>query len=311
MGAIFGTLVLMTYLGVHITVIVLFFCMFALSVLIARTKLSIYTVGMFLIFAFAAYLNSPAQMKALNIVSNNKYSTVEIIDYDDAGVRELKLNGSAASLIWQHAPETFSEYTEFIDTNFIQPLAEGEKKRILILGAGGFVLGRQDTRNDYTFVDIDGDLKDIAEQKFLQEPLTPNKKFVNMDARAFLLQSKDKYDLVIVDLFRDAVSVPENLTTREFMLLVKDHVALNGSMAGNFFASPTFSDAYSRALDNTMHSVFPNLNRQVVQDFNAWQSNNDWRNIIYSYFNRADAAKTIYTDDKNRSFLDRPADMIH
>jgi hypothetical protein len=37
-----------------------------------------------------------------------------------------------------------------------------------------------------------------------------------MDARAYLTQSTDKYDMIVVDLFRDPVSVPENLTTLEF-----------------------------------------------------------------------------------------------
>jgi spermidine synthase len=179
----------------------------------------------------------------------------------DAGARALKLNRSFASIIHMYSTEPFTEYAIYINDNFLEPVREsGPKKSILVLGAGGFALGRSDVKNDYVYVDIDASLKKISEEDFLKEDLTPNKKFVAMDARAFLMQTKDKFDLIIVDLCRDPVSMPENMATQEFFQSVKNRLNEDGLMISNYWASANLSDAYSRSLDQTLRTVFPTVN---------------------------------------------------
>lgn len=310
-GAIFSTLIFMTFLGVHHTASITVGCMFVLAVILSRRKISLQTAGMAVFFAVALVLNSSYAMDRLNIVSNNKYSTLQITE-DDMGTRYLMLNRSTASAVFKGAPDTVLDYTLYIEENFLQPVfTEGPEKSVLILGAGGFTIGRQDTKNKYVYVDIDEALKEVSEEKFLMENLTPNKTFVPMDARAYLIQSREKFDVIVLDLFRDPVSVHENLNTLEFFTAVREHLSDGGVMVGNYWASPVFADQYSRNLDHTLRAAFPALNRQVIDTYNAWKRENDWRNIIYSYIHYPDAERNLYTDVKNTIVFDKPVEIGH
>jgi hypothetical protein len=80
---------------------------------------------------------------------------------------------------------------------------------------------------------------------------------------------------------------------------------------GNYFASPTFRDAYSRNLDATLRAAYGSLGRQAVTPYDAWQRQDDWANIIYSYTHQPGAAAKVYTDDKSSAAFDRPANLIH
>lgn len=305
-GAIASTLVFMTFFGVHVTAVITVFCMALLAFILARRKAGLATGTITLAFLAALAMNSGYAMQRMNIVSNNKYSTIQVVD-DGYGTRYLKLNGTIASAVYENAPDTVLEYATYIENNFLAPVyTEGEVKSVLILGAGGFTIGRNDLKNTYVYVDIDAALKDVAEKQFLKENLTPNKSFAGMDARAYLLQSHDKYDIIVLDLFRDPVSVHENLNTQEFFREVNDHLKDGGVMVANYWASPTFADDYSYNLDYTLRSVFPALNRQVINDYNVWQREGDWANVIYSAIKRNGPPPHLYTDDKNSIVFDKP-----
>lgn len=315
MGAVFSTLVLMNYLGVHHTVSITMACIAGLGLLLATRRYYQIVAVLFLCLGITLVLNSARLMHDLNIVSNNQYNTVGISEDAENGLRLLELNNTNASAVFIDdtlRDEQAFNYTRFMDEAFLRPIRNAATpKSILVLGAGGFTLGRTDVHNTYTYVDIDTRLKAVVEKFFLKETLTPNKTFVGMDARAFLIQSHEAYDLIVVDLFRDPVSAPENLMTTEFFRAIRNRLTPNGIMTANVFASPSFSDAYSRNLDTTLRSVFPALNRQAVLPFNGWDNENDLSNIVYSYMNHPDADYHAYTDDKNSSALDRPANLIH
>ncbi|MDD9899879.1 MAG: fused MFS/spermidine synthase [Alphaproteobacteria bacterium] len=304
-GAIFSTLIFMTLLGVHHTASITIGCMALLVFVLARKKTSGSVLASLACLAITLFLNSNAAMEHLNIVSNNRYSVVQV-ESDGYGVRKMILNRTSASTIYEGTPEPYMAYNLFIEDNFLASLeGEGEKKSILVLGAGGFTLGRRDEKNDYVYVDIDPTLKAITEEKLLQEKLPPNNKYVAMDARAYLLQTDETYDVIVLDLFRDPVSVHENLNTQEFFTSVRNHLKKGGVMVANYWASPTFSDTYSRNLDFTLRSVFPLLNRQVIDIFDVWKREKDWHNIIYSYVHHTEPLHA-YTDMKNTIIYDKP-----
>ncbi len=308
MGAVFCTLVLMAMFGVHNAVIATIACMAALTLILARKKFSFSTLTVSFCLALSLALNSPAALRHFHIVAYNKYNLVQIEDWKKENIRMLKLNRSYASGIDKYSDQPVLIYASYIENNFLKPLYDDTRppREILVLGAGGFTMGRFDDLNHYTFVDIDSDLKKIAEEKFLEEKLGANKTFVAIEARAYLNQTRQQYDLIIMDLYRDPVSVPENLITKEFYEQVKSHVRPGGAVVGNYFASPTFADLYSVNLDNTLRSVFPHINRQIIRDYDPWSRERDWTNIIYSYINTAPISSDIYTDDKNASMFEKP-----
>ena len=181
-----------------------------------------------------------------------------------------------------------------------------KQREILILGAGGFTAGLDDTFNNYTFVDIEKTLKKISEQKFLGEKLTPNKKFVVQDASQFLKNTAQKYDLIFLDVYSNSYQVPEGLITAEFMQRIKARVADNGIVVMNIVGSPSFDDKYTRVFDNTFHSVFThNTQRQTVGDHNPWTNlDSIGVNLIYIWYNRPKTDR-VYTINKTPVVYDR------
>jgi len=313
MGAVFCTLVLMTTIGVHNTVTVTIGCMMVLVFLLARKKRSGAPLLMVAVFAVAALLNSDAMMKRHDIVGNNLYNLIQIDETTFRDTIMLKLNRTYASAVYKDDSSVPRlDYVAFIEETFLQPLYQSDTpKDILVLGAGGFTMGYEDSRNNYIFVDIDKDLKHVAETHLLREELGPNKVFVPIEARAFLNQDDQLYDLIILDLYRDPISAPEYLVTLDFFLQVKARLKEGGVIAGNYFASPNFHDAYSVRLDNTMRAAFPNLNRHVIRTYNAFDDKARWANVIYSYRHDSARAQGIYTDNLNRSPFDKPARVGH
>lgn len=306
MGAIFSTLVLMATIGVNATVTVTILCLCFLYTILSEKFLSKQVLFVALLAVISIYMNGGNMLKKANILQNNKYNTIQISEHKD-GNRVMVLNNAAAAGFNENGTIPFP-YMDYFEQNFIVPIQDkGEKKSILVIGSGGFTLGLKDKKNDYTFVDIDGNLKDISEQYFIKQKLGPNKKFQAMPARAFIQQAINKneqYDLIVVDAYL-VYDIPEHLATKEFFESLKASLKEDGIVTINILASPTFSNAFSVNLDNTLKAVFPNINRDVVGYYNGWEKRNI-ANVIYSYYNRKyDEDAVIYIDDKRRIYQDK------
>ena len=198
-----------------------------------------------------------------------------------------------------------AEYIDYLNTNFIYNMPSDKIYKILVLGAGGFTLGLNDTRNDYTFVDIEHTLKDVSEKHFLNQKLSPNKKFIVADASQFLKNTPEQYDFILLDVYSNSYQVPESLITAEFMERLKSRIAPNGTVAMNMIVSPEYDDKYSRVFDNTFHTIFPhNTTRQVIGYFNPWTEIDGPANVLYIYHNIENDGR-IYTINKTPVIYDR------
>jgi spermidine synthase len=185
-------------------------------------------------------------------------------------------------------------------------------KDILVIGAGGFTFGLEDTKNFYTYVDIDPSLEEVATTYFLKQALSENKKFIPEAAQSFVNFDKKKYDVILLDAFNGDTTLPEDLVTVEFFKSIKDKIKPNGIIAINFIVSPTYRDPMSRNLENTLREIFPYIVRENVREFDIWNQNPNIRNnVLYYYVHHVNDDKeikerAIYTRDKNRIFFDKP-----
>lgn len=299
LGSIVTTLVFMALLGTGTTVIIT--VLFAVIGAFLAQKRPAVLIAAIAILGVAWLLNSESMLqRKYGIVSNNSINTVAVIEDFDS--RYLLVDSAVHSVISKDGTK-FAEYINFIDENFIKTIPQNEKKNILVLGAGGFTVGHNDGRNIYTFVDIDGSLKKTAEKYFLQKPLKPNKNFVVSDAGQFLKVAEQKYDLIIMDIF-SRWSIPESAITMEFMQNMKSRLRTNGVIVMNTIANPSFDNAFSQKLDNTIRSVFKhNLSRQIIGAFNGWGDGVE-ANILYIYHNIPNNGK-LYTPDKNFTGYDK------
>ncbi len=307
MGAVFSTLVLMATIGVHNTVSFSIILLAVLVILLSKKKISdpvIYAVGL----AIAGMMvNSSHVMDIFQIVENNQYNTV-IVDIDEEGNRHLVLNHQGSSMYNDKGRK--HEYIEFAERQTIAPILNtSEPKDILVIGAGAFTFGLEDRVNNYEFVDLDGSLQKISEEYILRQKLTPNKKFIPMEARAFLAGTDKKFDVIFLDAYLGGITIPEHLVTQDFYKQVKSHLKDHGIVAWNFIASASFSTPFSRHVDNTLRSVFPHVSRHaVMEDYELWMDDPRRNaNVVYLYKNHPDEqADAIYTDDRNRIFYDKP-----
>lgn len=308
MGAVFCTLVLMPYIGVNHSVTVTIACLTVLTFLLSPRRLNGHVIAAVIALALSVALNSDAVLKRLNIVANNQYNTVQVYESEDGAVNYMRINATYASAVHTQPEDRMIpvfDYIAYVERTYIAPLARAAQPvDILVIGAGGFTLGLGDHRNHYTFLDIDGQLKEVAERDFLKEKLGPNKIFVPAEARAYLAYTDRTFDMIFLDAYQDISGVPTHLVTKEFFEQVRSALKPGGVMVGNFITSPFYADRYSRRLDNTLRSVFPYLNRQMLDAQGGWPDRRH-ANLIYSAINQPDDDNAIYTDRKNQSFMDK------
>jgi len=318
LGSVFSTIVLMSFVGVHNTIIVTMSLLCLLILLLNRKFFCFETILCLMVMTLIYSMNSNNTMRHINIVSSNPYNTVMIADIPKDETRLLLINRSSSSRIntnKDHNSGAFP-YINYVEDNFITPTLKTHEKpmEFLVIGAGGFTVGLEDKFNHYTFVDIDPALKDTAEEYFLKEKLSDNKQFIASSARAFIHNTDKKYDLVFIDVYSNKISIPMECTTREFFLDVKALLKENAVVVSNFLGNPGFTDKFSVRYHNTFASVFPVFNRQVIEAENKDKILKDSlnkevraKNIVYVYHNnKYTDDNTIYTDDKNTYSLDMP-----
>lgn len=134
---------------------------------------------------------------------------------------------------------------------------EGRPLDVVHVGGGGLSLPRylEATRpgTRSTVLEIDPLLTTIAEQELGYEPI-PTIDVVNGDARLNIERvPADHADLVIGDAF-GGVSVPWHLTTREFLVEVREALAPGGWYALNLIDHPPLG--FARAQAATLEEVF-------------------------------------------------------
>lgn len=312
LGAILTSLVMMAFFGVHYTVSIIILSLIALAFAISpKTMIKDMVTPSIILAALVLVLNSGFMMSQFGIVSNNAYNKVRFVEFE-TGQRVLMINNNHSSG-W---PEP-GHYIEHINRLLIDPISKGDlpQKDILILGAGGFTAGANDQHNKYTYVDIDGSLKEIAETYLLRQMLAENKDFVTQPARRFVSEAAEKdtkYDFILVDVFR-GYKAPEQVVTIEFFETVKKLVKPNGRIALNITSCANLADTFSMRIDNTVRAVFPNINALPLpyKNYDAWNMERRLdekfcdTQMLYIYVDQPKNDGSIYTDNKNQSFIDQ------
>jgi spermidine synthase len=147
--------------------------------------------------------------------------------------------------------------------------AEMTPKSIAILGLAGGTAARQYTAAygsgvQITGVEIDPDIVTVARRYFQLDE--PNVHPVVADARYWLDTQAAKYDVIVMDAYRQPY-IPFHLTTREFFTEVRDHLNPGGVAVVN--AGRTATDyRLVDALASTMAAVYPNVFLVDVPAFN-------------------------------------------
>lgn len=131
-----------------------------------------------------------------------------------------------------------------------------EEKDILILGMGTGTYAKQCMNYfegiNAEGVEIDEKITDLSRKYF---DLPENVKVTTYDGRAFLNVSDKKYDVIMVDAYQD-ITIPFQMSSKEFFSLVKSHLKENGVMVVNMNMRSDSADGINSWLADTIADVF-------------------------------------------------------
>ena len=146
------------------------------------------------------------------------------------------------------------EYTRYMTASLIYAK---NVNSILEIGFGGgrtsWYLHRFLPQVPVTLVELDPAVVELS-HKYFGIKDEQNFQVVNRDGRIFLNNSKDRYDIILIDAYRGPF-VPFHLLTQEFYATVKDHLADGGVVVQNIEPSTMLFDSAVK----TIHAVFPQL----------------------------------------------------
>ena len=146
------------------------------------------------------------------------------------------------------------EYTRFMTASLMYAK---DVHSVLEIGFGGgrtsWYLHRFLPNVQVTSVELDPTVVELA-RKYFGIKEEPNFQVVNRDGRLFLQESKEHYDLILIDAYRGPF-VPFHLLTKEFYQIVKEHLADGGVVAQNVEPSTMLFDSAVK----TINAVFPQL----------------------------------------------------
>ena len=184
------------------------------------------------------------------------------------GERRLELNEGEA-VHSDYVPGTYLT-GDYWDEMLVLPFAgPGRPRSVAILGNAAGTTARAyghyfpATRVDG--VEIDPALTEVGRKLF--DMRGPNLHIHTADARPFLRQAKRRWDVIIVDAYRQPY-IPFYLTTREFFGEVRDHLNPGGVVLINV-GHPSGSDHLEKVLSATMGTAFSTVVRDPVKVTNT------------------------------------------
>lgn len=236
----------------------------------------------------------------MNLTRRTRYHQVTIEDVGQ--LRIMRFEHNRQSSMYLDAPfDTDFEYPSYLHL----PLAVApEATRALVIGLGGGTLVKRMWR-DYPgmmldVVELDPGIVELAHEYFAL-PRDPRIRIHVGDGRAFLEDSAEAWDIVVLDAFDDGV-VPRPLMTQEFLTTVRGHLREGGVLGYNMIGSVTgVMSRPFRSLYRTMRNVWRHVWVFVIDEGVGAEGDN----IILL---ATDAA--VATDELHRRIEDRVGGLV-
>jgi spermidine synthase len=199
--------------------------------------------------------------------AESTYQYVQVVERSD-GSRALRLNeGVAVHSVWYpDSVLTGGEWDMFL---LVPPLLERPAEHMLVIGNAGGTIARAygelypDVRIDG--VEIDPEVSEAA-RRYMGLDDNPNLDVVTADGRPYLELTDERYDVIVVDAYRQPY-IPFYLATKEFFELARDRLAPGGVLALNVAAVPG-DERLSEAVGSTVLAAFPQAWRWKPLRFN-------------------------------------------
>jgi spermidine synthase len=199
--------------------------------------------------------------------TESQYQYIRVVS-DGHGGRDLELNeGVVTHSEWRPDTVLTGGYWDLF--LMLPPLLREPPKDMLVIGNAGGTIGRAygrfypDVRIDG--VELDPKVNWVA-RRYFGAGDNPRMRLITADGRPFLERTSKRYDLVVVDAYRQPY-VPFYLATTEFFRLALKHLRPGGAIALNVATTP-HDHKLSRAVGTTLLTAFRQAWRWRALRFN-------------------------------------------
>lgn len=201
--------------------------------------------------------------------TETEYQYARVVEFPGKE-RHLELNEGHAIHSLYHPKTVLTD--GYWDGYLTAPFTVGatSPKRIAILGNGAGTVARAYAsyfpKTEIDAVELDAKLLEIGRRYFGLEE-RPQLHLHAQDARPFLRKTKEKYDAIFVDAYRQPY-IPFYLTTKEFFATAREHLRPGGVVVVNV-GHPESSAELEQVLTSTIRSELPYVVRDPFSPTNS------------------------------------------
>ena len=267
-GTFLSALVLIPLVGTRRTFLAFALALALVAVPALRRRFALAPIGVALLLAIPVGTVKATGDARVIWDKETEYQYARVTQ-DDEGVRRLELNeGEAMHSLYRPGTYLTGNYW---DEMLVLPFATSSAppRSVAILGnAAGTTARAYGHFFPGTWVDgveIDPALTDVGRRLF--DMRGARLRVHTADARPFLRRSKSRWDVIVVDAYRQPY-IPFYLTTREFFDEVRDHLTTRGVVLINV-GHPSSSDRLEKVLSATMREAFGTVLRDAVKSTNT------------------------------------------
>lgn len=187
------------------------------------------------------------------------YNYLQVKENDKSVILSTNVLFGVQSIMMKEDSLTGMYYDYALAAPVLAGVPEKEDGSILVLGMGTGTFARQ-CRQFFADVAIEGveideKITDLA-GKYFDLPSDIN--VTTYDGRAYLNAVHEKYDVIMVDAYQD-ITIPFQMSSKEFFTLVRDHLNEGGIMVVNMNMHTDKEGNINQYLSDTIAGVFGNV----------------------------------------------------
>ena len=258
--------------------------------------------------------------KDLTFEGESVYNYLQVYENEDEVVLSTNVLFGVQSVYVKEPGPTGMYYDYAMAAPYMAGVREKDELSVLVLGMGSGTYSTQLSRYFGNVlvegVEIDEKITKLA-RKYFNMP--DSVKVTTYDGRAFLNATDKKYDVIMVDAYQD-ITIPFQMSSKEFFKEVKDHLSGKGVMVVNMNMRGGGKNSITTYLSDTISAVFDNVytvdvkgstNRELfAADFDLMEafeknlgdeSNDDLLGMmgkVKEGIEKYKAGKHVMTDDK-------------
>ena len=258
--------------------------------------------------------------KDLTFEGESVYNYLQVYENEDEVVLSTNVLFGVQSVYVKEPGPTGMYYDYAMAAPYMAGVREKDELSVLVLGMGSGTYSTQLSRYFGNVlvegVEIDEKITKLA-RKYFNMP--DSVKVTTYDGRAFLNATDQKYDVIMVDAYQD-ITIPFQMSSKEFFKEVKDHLSGKGVMVVNMNMRGGGKNSITTYLSDTISAVFDNVytvdvkgstNRELfAADFDLMEafeknlgdeSNDDLLGMmgkVKEGIEKYKAGKHVMTDDK-------------